>query len=205
MDIVDLKPILDSKLTKQLIPARILLDKFRIIEDTSRRASAYTDPKYAPFYYYLGTLIKPTNVLDVGFKLGLLSGSFLQGCKTVENFLGFQEKVEEYYSARLGRANIKSCFKGKFDFYYGNLHDEVLLDKLKINWDLILMNEERDYDYYRMGLDLVWNYLNDDGIIVMDYVLSDKHSKRAFSDFCVTKNRAPVILKTRYGTGLIKR
>jgi hypothetical protein len=205
MDIVELKPILESKLTKQLIPARILLDKFRIIEETSRRASAYTDPKYAPFYYYLGGLVSPKNVLDVGFKLGLLSGSFFQGCKTAENFLGFQEKTEEYYSPRLGRANIKSCFKGNFDFYYGSLNDEVLLNKLRINWDLIFINEERDYDYYRECLDLVWNYLNVDGMVAMDYVLSDKHSKKAFADFCATKNRTPVIIKTRYGTGLVQK
>ena len=205
-DISKIIPELKIKLEKQLIPARILLDKFRIIDETSRRVSAYTDPNYAPFYYYIGTLLDPKNVADFGFRLGLLSGCFLKGCKTVKNFLGFQQKTDEYYSPRLGRANIKSVFKGNFDFYLGSILDNEFIDKWnKINWDVVIVNEEKDYDFYRTCFDVIWNKLENNGLIISDYVVSHEPCKKAFYDFCKSKNREPILIKTRYGTGLVQK
>lgn len=206
MDIAEIIPILNSKLVKQLIPARILLDKFRIIEESSRKTSSYTDPKYMPFYYYLGSVIKPKSMLEIGFKLGLLGGCFLKGCKSVRNYLAFQEKSKEYYSPRLGRANIKSCYKGNFDFYYGGLLDDEFSKKMSSRtWEFIIINEEKDYDYYRLCLDIMWKHLSRDGFIAMEYAISPIHSKKAFCDFCKIKNREVNILPTRYGTGLIQK
>ena len=206
MKIEEIKPILDVKLSKKLIPARILLDKFRIIEENSRKASAYTDPGWAPFYYYLGSIIKPKAVLEIGFKLGLLSGSFFKGCKTVEKFLGFQERGEQYYSFRLGKANIRSCYKKETDLYLGQLTDEEFLSKIKNNlWDLVMVNELKDYDYYRMCLDLMWERVSPDGLILMDHALSEKQGKSAFLDFCKTKNREAFFFKSRYGTALVQK
>lgn len=206
MKIEEIKSILDSKLSKQLVPARILLDKFRIIEENSRKTSAYTDPSWAPFYYYLGSIIKPRNVLEIGFKLGLLSGAFFKGCNTVEKFLGFQEQTEDYYSFRLGRANIKSCYKKEIDLYLGQLTDEDFLNKIKGNlWDLVMVNEQKDYDYYRMCLDLVWERTSSNGFILMDYAIAERQGKKAFSDFCKIKNREKYLFKTRYGTGIVQK
>lgn len=203
---MDFEKELNLKLSKQLIPARILLDKFRIIDENSRKASAYTDPKWAPFYYYFGTFVKPENVLEVGFKLGLLSGSFFKGCKTVKHFLGHQEKTDEYYSFRLGRANLKSCYKGEMDFYLGTITDKEFLNKVNSKtWDLVMVNEQKDYDYYRLCLDTVWDKIKLDGYVLMDYVLSDHQAKKAFLDFCKIKNREGTIFKTRYGSGIVQK
>jgi len=197
---------LQTKLEKQLIPARILLDKFRIIEETSRQASAYTDPNYAPFYYYLGSLVEFKSLVEIGFRLGLLSGCFMKGCKTLRNFFGFQQKTEEFYSPRLARANIRNCFKGNFDYYLGDISDQQFNEKLnKHIWDVVIVNEERDYDFHRMCLDIVWNKLGSDGLIIMDYVINNENCKKAFSDFCKSKNVEPIIFKTRYGTGLVQK
>ena len=66
-DISQIVPVIKNRLEKQLIPSKILLDKFKVIEETSKLASAYTDPNYAPFYYYLGTKIEPKNFIEIGF------------------------------------------------------------------------------------------------------------------------------------------
>lgn len=206
VDIAKIVPIIKSKLEKQLIPATILLDKFKAIEETSKHVSAYTDPNYAPFYYYLGTLIEPKNFVEIGFKLGLLSGCFFQGCKTVKNFLGFQQKTDEFYSPRMAKSNIKRFFKGDFDFYLGETTDKEWLNCFsKNNWDLVLVNEQKDYDFYRMCLDVVWEKLENGGLIVVEYALNHEPCKKAFSDFCKIKNREYCVMSTRQGTGLIQK
>ena len=77
----ELKSLLEEKLNKQL-PSRIFLDRMRVLDEDSRKTSAYNDPKYIPFYYWLGTLIKPKSLVEIGFRLGLFSGNFLKSCKT---------------------------------------------------------------------------------------------------------------------------
>jgi len=197
---------LNSKLEKSLIPAKILLDKFRVIDESSRKTAPYTDPVYAPFYYYLGTLIEAESVAEIGIRLALLSGCFLKGCKTVKTFLGFQETTEEYYSLRLAKANIKSVFKGKFDFYLGKVTDDAFVDCFtKRNWDVVIINEEMTYDLHRNYLDMIWEHMTYEGLIVMDYISSHEPAKRAFFDFCKIQNRKPITFKTRYGVGIVQR
>lgn len=206
MNLSEIIPALKLRLAKQLVPARILLDKFRIIDESSRKTSSYTDPKYMPFYYYLGTTIRPRNMLDIGLNLGLLSGCFFKGCKSVERCLAFQQKDKDYYSPRLARANIKSCYKKSIDFYYGELTDLEFSKKLsRYKWDFAIINQDRDYDYLRSCLDLIWTHLNLDGIIAVEYAESPTQLKKAFSDFCKIKNREVQVLPTRYGTGLIQK
>jgi hypothetical protein len=177
-----------------------------VIDEESRKTSAYTDPTYVPFYYYLGTQIQPKTFLEIGFRLGLLSGCFLKGCQSVDTFLGFQEETEEFYSFRLGRANIRSVFKKDFQFYLGKINDEIFLDEVgKRKWDLIVINEEKDYDTHRLYLDILWEHLPFEGLIVMDYIKSHEPSKKAYEDFCKIQNREPIIFGTRYGTGVIEK
>lgn len=205
-DISKIVSIIKNKLEKQLIPAKILLDKFKAIDETSKHVSAYTDPNYAPFYYYLGTQIEPRNFVEIGFKLGLLSGCFFQGCKTVNNFLGFQQKTDEFYSPRMAKSNVKRFFKGNFDFYLGNLTDEDWINHFsKNNWDLVLINEQNNYDFYRMCLDIVWDKLEYGGLIVIEYATNHEPCKKSFSDFCKIKNRENCVVRTRYGTGIVQK
>ena len=58
----------------------------------------FADPKYFPFFYHLGKKVQPRKLLEIGFGLGLVSGCFLQGCKSVQEFTAFQDKRDEFYS-----------------------------------------------------------------------------------------------------------
>jgi hypothetical protein len=199
-------PLLKAKVDRAIIPAHILLDKFRVIEEFSRITSAYTDPRYAPFYYYLGTLITPESFAELGYRLGFLSGCFFKACKTVKTFFAFQPKADEYYSPRLSKANTRSVFKGDFNFYYGTMTDDGFGDGFGVqSWDLIVVNEEKDYDTQRNCLDIAWENLNSGGIIVNEYVITHQPSKDAYRDFCKIQNREQMVFRTRYGTGLIQK
>lgn len=206
MNIKELKDKLTPKLEKAVVSARILLDKMRVIDEASRMTAAYTDPTYAPFYYHLGTLASPRTMLEVGFRLGLLSGCFLRGCRSVEKFLAFQERTDSFYSERLGRGNIRDAFKKQLDIHVGKTADEEFLTKLAADkWDLAIINEEVGYDQHMSYLDLIWPHVSLDGLVVMDYVVRHQPAKQAFHDFCKAKNREPVEMPTRYGVGIIQK
>src|SRR5262249_14158519 len=120
----ELKERLEQKLNK-LYPSKVFLDKLRVIDEESRKTSPYSDPRYVPFYYWLGTMVEPVSLLEVGFRLGLFSACFLKGCKTVKKFLGFQQETEEFYSPNLGRANVRDNYKGESKVYVGSFMDEA--------------------------------------------------------------------------------
>jgi len=45
-----LKKEIEPSLKKQAISGRYLLDRFCLIDESSRKSPAYVDPTYAPFY-----------------------------------------------------------------------------------------------------------------------------------------------------------
>jgi hypothetical protein len=207
MRIDELKKIIDKDLDSQRISGRILLNRMRLIDETSRKSSAYLDHRYAPFYYYLGKYISPKSFMEIGFTIGLLSASFLASCKTVDRFFGFKEQGGDFVPQRIGRSNIRLFMKSKKDEYYsGNLFDEQFSSKILPNfWDLIIINEETVYDKHLEYLDLTWDSLSEDGYIVAEYIDRHKPAKQAFFAFCESKNRKPIVFKTRFGTGIIQR
>jgi hypothetical protein len=205
MDLSKLKEHIDKKMKRGYVSGKTLLDRMRVITENSRLTSAYLDGRYAPFYYHLGTQIEPKTMMEIGFNLGLLSGCFLKSCKTVEDFLAFQKQEEDvYYSPRLGRANIIDNYKGNIHIHIGDMMDEVFSQKMSPNkWDLIILNEETEYDQHRTILDLVWPHVSSDGCLVMDYVESHDGAKRAWDDFTSSVNCDSVVFNTRYGTGMV--
>jgi hypothetical protein len=202
-----LKKEIEHSLEKQSISGRYLLDRFCLIDESSRKSPAYVDPTYAPFYYYLGKFLKPTTMMEVGFNLGLLSSSFLLSSKELINFFGFKESIkEDFASNRIGKINLKKVFKGKKTFYNGNMFDSEFDKTLNENkWDLILINEEKDYDKQLQYMESLWKHLGQNGILVVEYVKSHKASKEAFKSFAESKETENVIFGTRYGTGLIAK
>lgn len=205
MELEELKCMLEEKLNKNL-PSKVFLDRMRLIDEDSRLTAAYNDPKYIPFYYWLGTLIKPAFLVEIGFRLGLFSATFLRACKTVEKVLVFQEKTDVFYSPKLGKANVRDHYKGTLDVYVGSINDEAFEQKLnETKYDLAIINEEVGYDKHREYLDALWSNLHLDGFIVMDYVTRHKPAGEAYFDFCKAKNRNPTIITTRYGVGIIKK
>ena len=206
MDTKQLKESIENDLAKKLVDSRILLDRFTVIDETSRGTSAYTDPNYIPFYYHLGKYVFPKRIIEIGFRLGFFSGSFLTSCKTVEKFIAFQQSQENvFYSSTLGRRNINKVYSKFFNWHVGDIFDELFEKMLDDKWDLVIINEELDYEKHRTYLEFVWEKMELNGMIAMDYVNFHEPCKKAFNDFCKIVNREPVICSTRYGTGLIQR
>lgn len=208
MDIQELRTKLEKELGAKLISARILLGRMRVIEERSRRTFAYTDDTYTPFYYHLGKHIHPKSLLKIGFRLGLLSGCFLKSCRSVETFLGFQEKEDEYFSPRMGVANIKDAYPNPraVDVHVGDFMDVDFTKALQATkWDMVMFNEETTHDKMRLHMDMVWPHVEEGGLIVVEYVNFHQPTGDVFRDFCKVQGREPTVVNTRYGVGLIER
>ena len=206
MELATLKENIDQDLFTAKISGRIALSKMRLIDQASCKTAAYLDPRYAPFYYYLGKYIHPKSLVEFGFTLGLLSSTLIRSCKSVERFLGFKEQTKEYTSQRIGRSNIRVSFKGETEYFLGFLHEDDFLAKISPNsWDLFILNEETVYDKHLEYLDFLWSYLKEDGLVVAEYITRHKPAGEAFYAFCESKNRRPIVFDTRYGTGILQK
>lgn len=169
---------------------KFLLSKFNLLDDDNKSFEA-SDSLYLPFYYYFGTISDTSNLLEIGFGLGLCSGSFLLGCKTVKNFVAMQD-IGQNYNKNIAVHNIKKYYKRKFSFVT-NLNDIV------IKPDLVIIrekNEERMSQY----LSFVWDFVNYDCKILVDYIDVNPDT---FDIFCKIRNRVPEKMKTRHGCGLV--
>lgn len=191
---------------KKNLPSRVFLDRMRVIDEASRCSLAYNNPTYVPFYYWLGTILQPKTFVEIGFRLGLLSGNFFRSCKTVSYFLALQEPDGGFYSDRLGKSNIKDFYKRNFYVHIGNCTDELFETKLKsLDVDLVIINEEVSYDRHRLYYDLMWPQMSPNGIIVVDYLNKCQASAIAFKDFCVSVNQEAIYVKTDYGIGMVAK
>jgi hypothetical protein len=199
----EFKKIIDINLNSKLMSGKVILDRFLVIDEESRKTAPYLDFSYAPFYYYLGKVIKPKSVFEVGFDLGLLSSSFLLSCESCEKFFGFKEKKEEVLNLRLGKRNISSVFKKEKKYHVGNLYDEEI--DFSSGWDLFILNIEMSYDKHLEYLEFAWRNLSEEGMIVVEYINSHEPSKKAFLDFCDNKELDYILFATRYGTAIIKK
>jgi len=197
------KQQLETDLSKQFVTSNILFSRFCLLQETARQTLAYSDPTYYPLYYHLGKYLQPKKLLELGFGLALSSGAFLQGCKTVEDFVAYKRKTEDYYNEALGKKNLKNVYKNNFSLCYGGL-DELMEKISGRKFDLILVNEEGPVDEYRAELDLVWDHLNSKGFMIVDHVGSGD-TKMIFENFCKIKNKDFILINSRYGTGVIER
>lgn len=205
-DLNELKEKVEKDLEKQIVNSKVLLDKFCLIDEDSRKTAAYLDPNYSCFYYHLGKYIEPKTVCEFGFDLGLLSGSFLTSCKSPIRFFGYKQNSQEFSSMRLGRLNIKLVFKKEIDFYSGNLFDQEFIDIFSPNsWDLVILNCEDKYDKHLEYLEIIWPRLSENGFIIAEYINHYIPGRDAFLAFCESKNRKPVMFQTRYGTGVLQK
>jgi hypothetical protein len=195
MELIDLKNVIEEDLDKQLISPNVLLSKFRMLSEDSRKSPNYIDPRNMPFYYHLGKYLKPNVLLEVGFDLGLRSGCFLKSCNTVKHLLA---QSNDRDSVRLGIKNIRDIFKGKFDLSIGDL-------SIKLKLDLVIINDDLEYEEYRNIFDLVYAKLMLDGFMIVGYAESNLLCKDALKAFCKIHNRKSVLISTRYGTRIIKK
>ena len=205
LELTEFKKALDFNLESRSISGKVILDRFCVIDENSRRSASYVDPNYSGFYYHLSKYTNPCSLLEIGFDLGLLSGTFLCSCKTVNKFLGFSQPKKEFTSTRLGERNIKRSMKGERNFFTGSLYDERFELLFAGNWDMAFITDETQYDNHLEYLDFIWPSVSDNGIIVCEYLNKNKPAKDAFMAFCESKNRQPLLFATRYGTGLVQK
>jgi len=200
---MDLAQKLNDCLDSGLLPAQRLVCRLRLSE-AAHSVSATTDPRYLPFYYYLGKEVTAEKLVEFGFGDGLVSSCLLIGCDSVTNFLAFQRKPKQFYSPRIGRSNILDHYKKQFAIYMGEYHDQSFVNAIQATqWDLALIHESANYDYQMGCLRLIWPQISSGGMIIMDGINSDSAMGRACRDFCKVSNRNLVECKTRYGVGII--
>jgi hypothetical protein len=194
---MEFKDNLIQDIRKELVQSSVVLNGFLFLDSWVMKSSAFVDPSYLPFYYYLSKYVHPRNLLEVGFSLGLHSGAFLRANDSVERFLAYQSLNEQ--PCRLGSKNIWLVYKGDFKLFVGSLMDCPLKEH---TWDLVLWDKRLPYDEARSGMDRVWDNMSLDGWFVFERFTDDN---RAFLDFCKVHQREPVVFPTRYGVGIIRR
>jgi hypothetical protein len=206
VNLLELKEKLDFEFKKGTVAPHVLLDRLRVIDESSRKTAAYQDPRYIPFYYHLGKFIAPKTLVEVGFGLGFYISCFLKSCKSVEKILAFESETEQFYSPRLGIANVKDTYKKELSVCVGKPLDDVFIEALGRNsWDLAFINDITSLDTHRNYLELIWEKMNLDGFVVMDYLSRHKIAFDAFTGFCKIVNRKPVFFETRYGVGIVEK
>lgn len=203
----ELKLKLDKDLYNKIISPSVLLDNLIILNEQSRKTSAYVDPNNIPFYYYLGKHFKCKNLIEIGTGAALNSCCYFKGCKDVENFLAYQNKEKDFYSSRFAIKNINKNYKNNFEFYYGNLKDDDFnREIIKHEWDLVLFNENKFlYDDLLFILSKLWLNTSSGGLFVVNHLNSDEVVKNCFYNFCKIKNSENIVLNTRYGIGIIEK
>lgn len=201
----ELKINLENDLNKSLITSSSLLDNLSIMNEDSRKSSAYVDSKNIPFFYYFGKYFKSTNLIEVGTGAALHSSVYLKGNQNKIDYLGFQQKTEEFYSVRFAKKNI-SKFTKNFEIHHGNITDDYFQQKLsKIKWNLAFFNELDSYDKTLFKMTEIWKHLDFNSIFLVNHVNSNEIIKKCLSNFSKINNVPYEIISTRYGVGLIQK
>ena len=197
---------LQSHLNKKLITGKVLLQNCKFVDENSRKTPAYHDPLYSPFYFHLGKYIKPKTVFSWNFSLGFLEKCFFMSNKETEYFMAFRNKDDVYFSPRMGSYNVKKCYKNDFYFLNDSIYSDELHSKLTSKkWECFFITDQNSYDDLLYMLELSWENINENGIIVVEYVKDLKKMKNAFYAFAKNYDTEPIVYNTRYGTGILQK
>jgi hypothetical protein len=196
---------LNEKLDRGFLDSNHLLGSLKFLDVSSKDTPAFGDPRYFPFYYYLGTQTTPKSVVQIGAKLGLIGACFMQGCKTVEDWLAM-DSYDIKPPASIITSNLKRFgqTEGKYGFML--LNDSMLEMNNNPDYriDMGLLTEKYNAEKTSRYLEFLWRYLNPEGLLVVDYI-QEADVKDSFKAFCRVKNREPEVFETRYGVGVITR
>jgi hypothetical protein len=183
-----------------------LLDRLRLLDDGSRLTGQYQDPRYLPFYYYLSKHTSPRSLLHVGLDLALPSCCFLLGCDSVERFLGFQMEKKSFYSPRIALSNLRDTRRSlPMEYHYGKIIDRDMESKMSSGFDMVLITSKMNDDEMNEVLEVCWNHMNLDGVMVVDHAVSIPRVGDLFGAFCRSRNRPVVSFDTRYGNALTQK
>lgn len=205
MKLQDLRRKISKKMETSALTPRVLQSRFKLWVD--RPVALFNDSTYMPFYYHLGKCLGDTkSLIEFGFDLGLPSGCFLEACPQVEHFLAFRKKNNYFYSKRLGVSNIHNIWKRKFELWNGVETDpEFIKCILMRKWDCVIISDDKQQDKtYRAYLDLVWNQVNEGGLVVVDY-LGTPEVMEVYMSFCKLQSMEPFFIQTVRGTGILQK
>jgi hypothetical protein len=203
--------LIREKLAKGLVRSSHLLATSRFLQSNVNQSPEYQDPTYFPFYFYLGQQLQSENILQIGSRLGLVGACFLQGCRTVENWLSIDVPINEHkHLAGLVKGNIQRHCGGLVNVMYMDAKAEILLEGVSRNnnsdysVDTVFVSEKFDPSVFKAALDFGWYSLKSGGILIADYISSDELLP-VFTSFCRVKNRESLNFETRYGVGIVRR
>ena len=204
MDLLEIQDRVNLDLHRQIMSSKVLCNRSRLLDEGSRKSAAFADDTYIPFYYHLGKCVIPRTLFRYGFGLGLFTGSFLQGCNTVEHVFAFREGVKQDEPAcKLGAKNLRDVYHRGLEVYVGSFSDKPVQERLSVGWDIIMVDTEVSYDDFRYLLDVLWKHVSSDGWMVVDRVGDGGSACQPFQDFAKISRLDPCVFDTRYGTGVI--
>lgn len=203
MDAALLRTKLD---TGQLDPS-VLLSRTKQLDPSSRESPAFSDPRYLPFYYYLGQVTTHQKIDQVGTKLGLIAACFMQGRAGPVYWLGadaYDNGVRP--PTTVINSNMKMFAKAGSQVAHMLFHPQsYLIDgDAAYRTDMALVTEKYSVEHTKIFLESFWAHLRPEGLLVVDYIHDDA-VRGAFTEFCRVKNREPVVFDTRYGVGIVTR
>lgn len=191
---------LNSKLESGFDP-KILLRSAHLPSIALFESSEFTDPQYLPFYYFLGSLIEPRRVIQVGRRLGLVGSCFMQGCKTVETWVAYEITPEP---PSMSIKNLKMyAQKPEFVGCARSVSEEFSLHE-NCRVDLAIISDLCPKDKLRHYMSVLWEHLESEGLLVVDYIDHDA-MRESFDEFCRVQNRESLKFKTRHGVGIITK
>lgn len=184
---------LENKAKHSVLDPNTLLHSLKLLDPDLRNTPAFRDPRYFPFYYYLGQLTQPKKVIQFGSMHGMIGKCFLHGAKQVERWTVVDEG---YVPSGVISANLRPVKT----FVLNGLKE--LSNKGPEKYNLSLVTGR--YDDPKPYLETAWDSLEPEGLLVVDYI-SDNVVGKAFETLCRVKNRQGITFSTRYGVGIITR
>lgn len=190
--------ILEDKLKNPTIHSKQLLGKATLLNEQDRESGAFTDPRYLPFYYHLGKLMKAKSVCHIDVNLGLEDVCFLQGFKT-ERWMGYGVN-HEWSAASLNLAwrNVKKYCEDVSPCTDIDDFEELM----KPGYDAFIVTHAKHLEVFR---DDIWKNLSREGLLIVDNIYVDDDGEAKFANFAKSVSREPAFFKTRYGIGIVER
>lgn len=202
-----------DKLDKGHITSNILLGQAKLLDGSSRNTPAFNDPRYFPFYYYLGQVTRPKKVEQIGVKLGLIAACFMQGCPEPVEWQGMETMLDgNRPPMNIINSNMKMFYKAKLTTEHQTLAFCVHPNNLMLEtehskehrFDMGLLTDKYEPEHTKIMLEYFWKHLAPEGLLVVDYIQDDATGE-VFREFCRVKNREPQLFETRYGVGMVTR
>lgn len=182
-------------LKRPLVDPTALLSNFRFPGNAREYEYILDDPKYAPFFYYLGKEIKPKKAFFYGLNIGLVPYSFFSSCNTVKDVFLYNP-TDENYSPRFFNRNLKH-------FYKNNITIIDSIENLNLSFDVIFHEATEDQEQNRYVLETLWKKVYSGGCLVVEAVEKKKESKEVVITLSKNINRELIYFNTRYGTAIL--